>query len=126
MAKGKKKITRVSKPKKKWFTALAPEIFKGLELGELPAFEAKNLPGRHIGFSYNIVTGSPRDSHKKAVYAERLREDLFKSVKLRLRSDVPLGIYISGGVDSSIITSIVNTAGISFQIPSQLAAFTLN
>ena len=67
MAKGKKKITRVSKPKKKWFTALAPEIFKGLELGELPAFEAKNLPGRQIEFSYYVVTGSPRDNHKKAV-----------------------------------------------------------
>jgi ribosomal protein S3AE len=67
MAKGKKKITKVTKPKKKWFTALAPEIFKGLELGELPAFEAKNLQGRHISFSYNVVTGSPRDSHKKAV-----------------------------------------------------------
>jgi len=67
MAKGKKKITTVSKPKKKWFTALAPEIFKGLELGELPAFEAKNLPGRHIEFSYSVITGSPRDSHKKGV-----------------------------------------------------------
>lgn len=41
-------------------------------------------------------------------YVERLDELITRSVGLRLRSDVPVGFYISGGLDSSIITAITN------------------
>ena len=36
--------------------------------------------------------------------AERVRDLLVQSVRRRLRSDVPVGTYLSGGVDSTIIT----------------------
>lgn len=39
-------------------------------------------------------------------YIERLHELIKESVRFRLRSDVPIGIYISGGLDSSIILAI--------------------
>ena len=39
--------------------------------------------------------------------AEELRELLTASVKRRLRSDVPLGAFLSGGVDSTIIVGLM-------------------
>lgn len=39
--------------------------------------------------------------------AAELREQLIRAVKLQLRADVPVGAYLSGGLDSSIIAAIV-------------------
>lgn len=39
-------------------------------------------------------------------YRERIKETVADSVRLRLNSDVPLGLFLSGGVDSSLITAV--------------------
>lgn len=51
----------------------------------------------------NCVTNSMDEDE----CAERLHELLSESVKMRLVSDVPLGAFLSGGIDSSIIVSLM-------------------
>jgi asparagine synthase (glutamine-hydrolysing) len=51
-------------------------------------------------------TGEIRYDRGEDFYYKGLEELLTQSVKLRLRSDVPVGFYISGGLDSSLVSAI--------------------
>lgn len=60
---------------------------------------------RYWSWSYPRAGEYSRASFDEA--AEELRSLLEDSVRLQLRADVPVGAYLSGGLDSSIIVSLI-------------------
>lgn len=89
-------------------------LFKGVkEL--LPGHMLTVRDGRVTVSRYWEVYYQP-DFHHTAAYFESAIQDLVaESVGLHLRSDVPVGAYLSGGLDSSIVASLaVETEGPGF------------
>lgn len=60
--------------------------------------------------SYWDIDFSPVEQYKENELAEELLQVIYDAVKCRLISDVPLGAFLSGGVDSSGVVSMMSKA----------------
>jgi len=90
-----------------------------LALGYVPApltmFEGieKLLPGHYMVVEkrrvydqqYWDVPAGPIEIRSENEWIERVREKLLESIRIRMVSDVPLGAFLSGGIDSSAIVA---------------------
>ncbi len=75
-----------------------------LAAGELRVYQEGREPSSHRYWRHRF---EPDERRGPAETRRRLRELFDDSVKLRLRSDVPVGVLLSGGVDSTAIASTV-------------------
>ncbi len=101
----------------------APETaFRGIRMLEAATTLAVDLDGGREERRYWAMAAlAPSDAAAKAeTFVGGLRERLEEAVKLRLVSDVPLGAFLSGGLDSSLVVALMqkhsNTAVKTFSI----------
>ena len=87
----------------------------------LTAFQGvKKLPPAHflefregqieLGCYWELRYG-PKLKLSREEACEAIREKLLESVRLRLMSEVPLGAFLSGGIDSSAVVAAMSRAG---------------
>jgi asparagine synthase (glutamine-hydrolysing) len=82
-------------------------LFKGVR--ELPPAHALEVrDGQVRVWRYWDVHYRPDFDHTATYFSDRTTALLEESVELHLRSDVPLGAYISGGLDSSIVAVLAS------------------
>jgi len=91
-----------------WTTAPPLTVFKNIQ--ELEAGHCLHIKNGEIKNRRYWSLSYPEEFDRKRTstsWAEELHELLVDSVRLRLRADVPVGAYLSGGLDSSATTALI-------------------
>ncbi|MBS4167731.1 asparagine synthase (glutamine-hydrolyzing) [Parachlamydia sp. AcF125] len=87
------------------FTLGTKTLFKNIY--ELPpAYSLTVENGKRMLSKYWEVYYDLDFDHTSKYFEEKLKDLIEDSVKLHGRSDVPVGVYISGGIDSGIISAV--------------------
>ncbi|HEX2501955.1 MAG TPA: asparagine synthase (glutamine-hydrolyzing) [Methylomirabilota bacterium] len=85
-----------------------------------PAHYALVRDGRVTVERYWSLAYSPKRTEPEPALAEELMSLLHEAVRLRLVSDVPIGVLLSGGLDSSAIVALMRQA-----IPGRVRTFSI-
>ncbi|HYM81455.1 MAG TPA: asparagine synthase (glutamine-hydrolyzing) [Candidatus Limnocylindria bacterium] len=84
-------------------------IWKGVH--KLPAAHVLSCDANGVRLRrYWELPVEPERGQPETYYKERLRALLSEAVRVRLMSDVPLGAFLSGGIDSSAVVALMTQA----------------
>jgi len=75
---------------------------------------------RYWDFDFPLESDRPEEVDEQE-HIERVREELIRAIVLRLEADVPVGCYLSGGIDSCCILGLATGA-----MQSPVKAFTIS
>jgi asparagine synthase (glutamine-hydrolysing) len=84
-------------------------IFRGIRSLKPGHFLTVNTAGINISEYWDLNYPTVDEGYERQTedyYIERLNELLDHSVRLRLQADVPVGVYLSGGLDSAISAAL--------------------
>lgn len=81
---------------------------RSLDPGHIGTFEGGRFELKRY---WSVPHGDERPMWSEAEWIDRVRAKLAEAVKLRLVSDVPLGAFLSGGLDSSLIVAMMAEHG---------------
>ena len=94
-----------------WSTLSPRTFFRGI--AELPPGHSMLVRDGRITLERYWEMAFPEDGavpqRPTQEYAEELRDLLIDATRIRLRADVPVGAYLSGGLDSSTVTAIIRS-----------------
>jgi asparagine synthase (glutamine-hydrolysing) len=86
-------------------------IYKGIKkLRPSHVFELDLLKKQHKIWKYWDIRFEPDDSKNENEWCEEIESALSESVAEHLVSDVPLGAFLSGGIDSSSVVALMSRA----------------
>ena len=103
-------------------------IFKNCKSLPPGSFLCLDLASRKMRLSrywqYSLEPDTALTDRHEAELAEELRRLLIQSVKRRLLADVPIGVFLSGGLDSSAVLAAATHASTASEIDSYTIGFT--
>jgi asparagine synthase (glutamine-hydrolysing) len=92
-----------------WVSVPPRTAFKGVEElgpGRMLVIEETRRTERQY-WRHQFPRENEYEEKSASYWAREIRELLYDAVRLQLRADVPVGTYLSGGLDSSILTALV-------------------
>ncbi len=88
------------------YVAAPLSIFRGI--CKLPPASILIVQGRHVEERrYWRVSGAIERGMAEGEWVERIRARLDESVRMQMVSDVPIGAFLSGGIDSSTVVGLM-------------------